>query len=343
MKTSVVMPVHGNWRAVRRALVALTPQLGDEREVIVVDDASPEPAPDDLPRATVIRNDRNVGFGPSCDRGAGAARGRFVCFLNSDSIVEPGALEALESRAERAEAAVAGMLLGEDGRVQEAGCSIGRDGVTFPLGAGSVPDDPLWAFRREVDYGSAACLLVLREHFIELGGFDDRFAPGYYEDADLCLRLAERGTPTVFEPSARVVHLQHGSGSVERARELVRRNRVTFAERWGERLAHRPIVTAANPWLHRLLALRDAISLLRILVLEDARVAEEAARRWPRSRVTLVGAKAPDGIEAAQLSDLDERHFHYSAVLGGEVRSQPQAVRDLDDPVLPPPGEEPRG
>ncbi len=244
-----------------------------------------------------------------------------------------------------------GLLLGEDGRLQEAGCSVGRDGVTFPLGAGAAPDDARWAFRREVDYGSAACLLVPRERFRELGGFDDRFAPGYYEDADLCLRLAERGVPTVLEPAARVVHLQHGSSSVERARELVRRNRAAFVERWGERLAHRPIVVAAKPWPHRLLALRDAIALLRVLVVRDAGLAQEVAHRWPAARVTLIGGDARDGIEAAEPSDLDEwldeRRFHYSAVLGdvnGALsRSQPQAARDLDDPVLPPPGEEPRG
>jgi GT2 family glycosyltransferase len=339
MKTSVIMPVHGNWPVARRALDALEPELGGEREVIVVDDASPEPAPDGLP-GTIVRNDENAGFGPSCNRGAELAQGRFVLFLNSDSIVEPGALAALEARAEREDAAVTGMLLGEDGRVQEAGCAVGRDGVTFPLGAGSEPDDPQWAFRREVDYGSAACLLVSRDRFRELGGFDDRFAPGYYEDVDFCLRLGR----TILEPAARVVHLQHGSGSVERARELVRRNRTAFVERWGSRFAHRPIVVAARPWTHRLLALRDAIALLRILVVGDARLAEEAASRWPHARITLVGAEPADGVESAEASDLDARHFHYSAVLGEiDVRSQPQAARDLDDPILPPPGEEPRG
>ncbi len=76
MKTSVVMAVHGNWPVARRALEALAPELGEEREVIVVDDASPDAAPDGLPATTIVRNDRNLGFGPSCNRGAELARGR---------------------------------------------------------------------------------------------------------------------------------------------------------------------------------------------------------------------------------------------------------------------------
>ena len=354
MRTSIVMPVHGNWPVVRRAVDALSKEMGGTRELIVVDDASTEPAPEELPNATVLRNDRNLGFGPSCNRGAAEARGRFLCFLNSDSLLTPGALAALEARAERERAATTAVLMDEDGTVQEAGCAIGRDGVTYPLGAGSRRDAHAWAFRREVDYGSAACLLVGRDAFTDVGGFDDLYAPGYYEDADLCLRLAERGVRTVLEPRAQVVHLQYGSGTRERARDLVRRNRGPFLTRWGDRLAMRPVVVAARPWAHRVLALRDGIAILRFLVFDDAGLAGDVARRWPGSRVTLVGAEEGDGIETAAPDDvaewLEERRFHYTAVLGADSavgdalrRSQPQAARSLDDRVLPPPGEEPRG
>lgn len=348
------MPVHGNWAVARRALAALEPQLGTEREAIVVDDASVEPPPADLPPATLVRNDRTLGFGPSCNRGAELARGSLLCFLNSDSLVEDGAIEALEARGLREPGAVTGLLLNEDGSLQEAGSSIGRDGAAYPLGAGCRPDDPEWAFRREVDYGSAACLMAPRDAFTETGGFDDRFAPGYYEDADLCLRFAERGLPTTLEPSARVVHLQYGSGSVERAKTLVRRNRKTFFARWGARFERRPIVVAGQDWPHRRLAHRDGRTPTRFLVFADAELAASIHSERPRCRVTLVGGDAGDGIESAAPADvagwLEQRRFHYSAVLGadaalaGAIRlSQPQAATDLDDRVLPPPGEEPRG
>ncbi len=365
MRTTVVMPVYGNWPVVKRAVAALSTQLGPDRELVVVDDASPEAGPDDLTAARVIRNDESIGFGPSCNRGAAEARGEHLCFLNSDSLVEPGALDALEQAAgDERNGAVGSILLNENGTIQEAGCAIGREGTTFPLGRGSTVDDPRWSFRRESDYASAACLLVRRPAFEELGGFDDRYAPGYYEDADLCLRLAERGLRTVVEPAARTVHLQYGSGSRERATALVRRNQATFMERWGDRLSHRPVVVAAHPWPHRQLALRDAIALTRFLVFDDAELARDLAARWPGSRVTLVGAEGGEGIEAAAPDDLgewlEERRYHYSAILGADerhtpalARSQPQAIRLARDSSelaaslaaagVAPPGEEPRG
>ena len=348
------MPVHGNWGVARRAVDAVRQSLDGTREVVVVDDASPDPPPDDL-GAKVVRNDRNLGFGPACNRGAHEAAGELLLFLNSDALVEPGAVGALEEAMDgRAVGAAAAVLLNEDGTIQEAGSAIGRDAVTYPVGAGAAMHDAHWWFRRDVDYGSAACLIVRRSTFEELGGFDDRYAPGYYEDADLCLRLAGHGLRTVLEPAACAVHIQWGSGPRERAKALVRRNRERFLERWGTRFAHRPIVAAAEPWPHRQLALRDALTLIRFLVIENAALAREVADRWPAARITHLGGDAGPEIESAETEDvecwLEERRYHYSAVLASDKRfdkplqqSQPQAARSLDDPVLPPPGEEPRG
>jgi len=61
-------------------------------------------------------------------------------------------------------------------------------------------------------------MLVPAELFFELGGFDELFAPAYFEDTDLCFKLHERGLLTIFEPRSRVVHLRHGSGTSESAR-----------------------------------------------------------------------------------------------------------------------------
>ena len=373
MKTTVVMPVHGGLAVARRALEALRPELGDDRELVVVDDASPDDAADRIearfPEARVLRNEVNEGFGPACNRGAEAANGRYLCFLNSDAIVTPGALDALEGAIEDENTgAVAAGLVDEAGALQEAGWAIGRDGVPFPLGRGAPADDPRWAFRREVDYGSAACFLVRTAEFRDLGGFDDAYAPGYYEDADLCARLAKRGRRTIVEPAARVVHLEYGSGSLERARALVRRNRTRFLERWSSRFAHRPFVRIAGPTPHQELALRDAISLTRLLVVGSRALAQDVAARWTGARVTLLAIGARDTsstIEFAQADDreawLEERRFHYSAVLGDYEplrdalrRSQPQAFHGPSDVGgdlvgalaaggIAPPGAEPRG
>ena len=373
MKTTLVMPVHGAWAVTRRALEALRGELGDERELVVVDDASPDETADRIeagfPEARMIRNRASEGFGPACNRGAELAAGRYVCFLNSDAIVAPGALGALETAIERHNAgAVVATLLAEDSRVLEAGWAIGRDGVPYPLGRRRTAEDPRWVFRRQVDYGSAACLLVRTSDFRALNGFDDAYAPGYYEDADLCVRLAERGRGTMLEPAAQVVHLEFGSGSSERARALVRRNRERFLERWSERFAHRPFVRVGGPAPHQELALRDAISLTRFLVVGSQELARDVAGRWRAARVTLLGSGVVDADRTIEIADpddpaawLEERRFHYSAVLGHYERlqpalrrSQPQAVQGpteaggdlvgiLAAEGIAPPGSEPRG
>lgn len=374
VKASVIVPVHGNWAVASRALEILR-ERADGREVIVVDDASPDGTGDRLEQHAdfaLVRNERNVGFAAACNQGATRASGSRFCFLNSDAFVEPGALDALERALEPAGVgAAAPALLNQDGTLQEAGGAIGSDGATFPLGRGHQAGDPAWCFQREVDYGSGACLLVERAAFERLGGFDEAYAPGYYEDADLCLRLAESGLSTVLEPAARVTHLQYASGSEARARTLVKRNRRTFLARWGSRLARRPIVLSARAWPHRSLALRDAIAATRFLVFDDPQLAATLTSIWRHARVTLVGnEQAPDRVERAQPEQLerwlDERRFHYSAVLAAELepslietldQTQPQAPRVADASAdsaealvaelasvgIAPPGMEPRG
>ena len=108
-------------------------------------------------------------------------------------------------------AAVAPKLLYPDGRLQEAGSIVWRDARVRNYGDGDVPNRPEYLFRRTVDYASAACLLVRRSAFVEVGGFDPRFAPMYCEDVDLCLALAKRHGRVVYQPRSVVEHVRGAS------------------------------------------------------------------------------------------------------------------------------------
>jgi GT2 family glycosyltransferase len=90
-------------------------------------------------------------------------------------------------------------------------------------------DDPAVAFGRAVDFGPAACMLVDRAAFAARDGFSATFAPAYYEDADLCLGLAEAGLRTVYVPASRVLHARYGSGNPASASKLSEQRRRTFA------------------------------------------------------------------------------------------------------------------
>ena len=95
---------------------------------------------------------------------------------------------------------MAPLFLHPDGRVQEAGSAVDSNGAALSIGDGGDPRAFEHRFRRTIDYGSAACLLVRTDLFREVDGFDPVYTPAYYEDADLCFKLQERGFSTVSSP-----------------------------------------------------------------------------------------------------------------------------------------------
>ena len=139
---SVVMVTYGNWPLVRRSLEALLERTDPVYEVIVVDSASPDETAqrlsDEVEGASLVLSQENVGFGGGSNVGAEQARGRFLCFLNSDAIVEPGWLDPLIEMLEEDPTAGAAipMFLNPDGTIQEAGSVIDSVGWPHALGAG---------------------------------------------------------------------------------------------------------------------------------------------------------------------------------------------------------------
>jgi O-antigen biosynthesis protein len=348
---SVVMVTYGNWPLVRSALEKLADRTDPVYEVIVVDSASPDETPErlrgEVEGATLVISEENLGFGGGSNLGADRARGRFLCFLNSDAMVETGWLEPLVEVLEQdpTAGAVVPMLLNPDGTIQEAGSVIDSVGWPLAFGRGESADSLAHRFRREIDYGSAACVVVRRNEFTEVGGFDPAYGIGYFEDVDLSFKLKERGLKTIYEPRSRVVHELHGSGTSQQARQRMIANRALFYRRWSERLARRPklVELPTNP--ARRVAARDAEVVDRVLVLDDrvpfhdrgsgdprmAKLLFELVDMWPDARITLAAA---DGSEAERYAEpllaagievvappidwgrwFDSRMYHYSVAI----------------------------
>jgi GT2 family glycosyltransferase len=272
---TVVMVTYNRWDLTKEALRLLAEVTEPCYEVVIVDNASTDGTVDQLAQvrgAGVLRNPRNLGFGPATNQGAAMGRGRHLVLLNSDAWVRPGWLEPLidVADADPCVAAVAPKLLYPDGRLQEAGSIVWRDARVRQYGDGDVPNRPEYNFRRTVDYASAACLLVRRDAFISVGGFDPRFAPVYCEDVDLCLALAAGPGHVVYQPRSVVEHVRGASaiGGVQSTR--VERNRRLLRARWREVLDRRP----PESWRVEPSAIaggRDAITCERILVLGGPR------------------------------------------------------------------------
>jgi GT2 family glycosyltransferase len=244
---SVIVPAFNRWHYTNAALRALAASRDPaiEMEVIVVDDGSTDPTAELLAACDgvrTIRLDRNGGFVAASNAGAAAARGRYLHFLNNDAIVTPGWLaplvETLELNA--SVAAAVSQLRYADGTLAEAGGVIWRDGRGSNYGRGDSPGDWRYASARDVDYGSAASLMVRATAFAQAGGFAPEFAPAFYEDADLCFRLRERGGRVVYQPRSVVYHaegISYGSNARPDARALQERNRSVFVEKWAQRLS----------------------------------------------------------------------------------------------------------
>jgi GT2 family glycosyltransferase/SAM-dependent methyltransferase/glycosyltransferase involved in cell wall biosynthesis len=213
---------------------------GPAYEVIVVDDAADAENArlwEQVTGAQILVNDPGIGYLRSVNRGAAAARGRYLVLMNNDVEVRLGWLRALVVRVESAPdvGAVAAKLLYPDGRVQEAGGIVFRDASAANFGNGGDPEFHEFNYAREVDYGSAACLLVRADAWAEVGGYDERFLPMYYEDVDLCFGLRAKGYRVMYEPTACVVHHEGGTAGTDttsgskRHQEL---NRPKLLEKW---------------------------------------------------------------------------------------------------------------
>jgi O-antigen biosynthesis protein len=329
-QVTVAMAVHDAPEWTARSLSALIEHTPPIYEVSIVDDGSRDPAArellDGLEGARVVRNTESTGFGPASNLAAAGCRGDLVLYLNSDVVVSEGWIQPLLERiAEDGVGAVAPMLLNGDGTLQQAAAIIGRDGGTDIYGIGEDPSAAPYTFSRIVDYAAAACLLVRRELVERSGGFDAHFAPAYFEDADLCLRLATDGWNTVYEPRSRVVHGWGASYGAEPS-PIAQRNRDRFEKRWRDILRTRPsTLDRGRPWT--LLAARDARVDARILVLDHARDLDVSllAQAFPRARITAVGpGRTVSGIIEVETIDPDEaevplllgeRRFHYDAVV----------------------------
>lgn len=227
-----------------------------EAEIVVVDNASGDRIRERLaevvPRARVVVEEENRGYGAACNRGARETRRPFLLFLNSDANVKPGAIEALVAAldADPLAAAVGPRLLEADGSLQP---SIQRlptpwrifcesSGLAFLSGGrglfrGHAASREDHGRAQSVETLRGAALLVRRTAFDVAGGFDESFFL-YAEETDLAARWRSRGYRVLFEPSARVVHAGGASGGDALFGQL-HRGLVQYAARHHGRLAAR--------------------------------------------------------------------------------------------------------
>ena len=192
------------------------------------------------PWVNVIARDFNIGFGPANNLAVEQVSGDFIALLNPDIVVTEGWLPPLLlAHDDRAVFVAAPPLLSAEGRVDEAGQVMFADGGSDAIGGPQWPKDyEQMMFSRDVDYASAACWLMRRSVFLELGGFDPAYAPAYFEDPDLAFMARARGLVSRLVVDRPVVHA-HAVANEGRV-ALAERSRKIFQAKWAEVLKSQP-------------------------------------------------------------------------------------------------------
>ncbi len=327
-QVSIIVPVYGQHRMTYTCLKSIHATTAAESiEIIVIDDCSPEPASVALQAVSgiqIIRNETNLGFLKNVNKAAAVARGEFVLILNNDTIVTDGWLQAMrEVWQQRDDVGMVGAkLIYPNGQLQEAGGIVWRDGSAWNWGRNQNASLPAYNYLREVDYTSGACLLLKRDFWNQLGGFDERYAPAYYEDTDLAFRVRAAGKKVFCQPRAVVVHFEGQSSGTDLTQGIKQYqvvNQQTFLARWRGVLAkHR--INGVMPHLER-----DRYAKRRVLVVDACMLTPDQDSGSLRM-FEMLGLMAKMGAKVTFLADnLEHREPYVSQIqaLGVEVIYHP--------------------
>ncbi|MDR4494361.1 MAG: glycosyltransferase [Nitrospirales bacterium] len=235
---SIIIPVFNKGELTQQCLSHLAEVTnGCSYEVIVVDNASTDGTKAFLSTlggdCQIITNEKNYGFAKACNQGVEAAKGRYLVFLNNDTIPKPGWLKALVDEVHQHSnvAIVGSKLLYPDETIQHAGVVFSKNCLTpYHLFRGAPGDLKAANTRREYQVVTAACMLIRRDEFEAVGGFDEIYQNGF-EDVDLCLKVGKRGKQIIYQPQSVLYHLEHQTPG-RKDPEVERHNGKVLMERW---------------------------------------------------------------------------------------------------------------
>ena len=237
---SIIVPAYNNFSFTYASLISIKSNTTLPYEVIVADDSSTDKTKHIskiINNVVHIRSDKNLKFVLNCNNAARHAKGKYIFFLNNDTQIHPECIESLVSLIEQDDTIgmVGSKLIYPNGMLQDAGGIVFSNGTPINSGRGEEPNQPEYNYVRDVDYITGAALLIRKSIWDALGGFDERFAPAYYEDTDLAFAVRELGYRTVIQPKSIVIHFEgitHGTDLTKGMKHYQTVNASAFFDKW---------------------------------------------------------------------------------------------------------------
>ena len=243
---SIIIPVYNAWDYNYRCLLSIFENTHPDisYEIIIADDCSSDTTKDikkHIKNIKVARPEENLGFLKNCNNAAKQAVGKYVFFLNNDTQVQKNWLKSLVDliESDKSIGMVGSKLVYPDGRLQEAGGIIWQDASGWNYGRLNDPSNPEYNYLKEADYISGAAIMLSKKLWDEIGGFDERYVPAYFEDSDLAFEVRKHDFKVVYQPQSVVVHFEgisHGTDENSGLKKYQAINKEKFIEKWRETL-----------------------------------------------------------------------------------------------------------
>jgi GT2 family glycosyltransferase len=239
---SIIIPVYNQFSYTYNCLKSILHHSGDKvsYEIIIANDCSNDITTEihqTVSNINVVTTPANLGFLKNCNNAAKEIRGKYILFLNNDTQVQENWLSPLVELIEEDEqiGAVGSKMVFPNGMLLEAVGVIWNDGSAWNYGRMGNPAAPEFNYVKEVDYLSGAALMVKKSIWEKLGGFDELYAPAYYEDPDLCFSIRKMGYRVMYQPASSVAHFEgitNGTDITEGQKKYQVINQKKFYEKW---------------------------------------------------------------------------------------------------------------
>lgn len=255
---SIIIPVYNQFDYTYNCLKSILENSGNvSYEIIIANDCSTDITRDIEQVAKNVRlitTEKNVRFLLNCNNAAEYAKGKYILFLNNDTQVMENWLQPLiDVMASYADVGMVGSkLVYPDGKLQEAGGIVWKDASAWNYGHLKSPDDPEFVYLKEADYVSGAAIMIRTELWNEIGGFDTRYVPAYYEDTDLAFEVRKHGYKVMMQPKSIVIHFEGISNGTDTSVGLKAyqvENRQKFYDKWKNVLEKEHFENAQNVYL----------------------------------------------------------------------------------------------